>query len=104
MFIDDCVEGIYRLMQSNHSEPLNLGTDVMVSVNELVDIIANVAGKKINKAHDLTKPQGVRGRNSDNSKLNNILKWSPEVSLADGLSITYRWIESQLRMSGRLDS
>ena len=69
MYIDDCVEGIYRLMQSNHSEPLNLGTDLMVSVNQLVDIIASVAGKKINKIHDLSKPQGVRGRNSDNTKL-----------------------------------
>lgn len=96
MFIDDCVEGIYRLMQSNHSEPLNLGTDVMVSVNELVDIIANVAGKKINKAHDLTKPQGVRGRNSDNSKLSEFLNWTPEIELKDGMKITYEWINSQV--------
>ncbi|MBI21277.1 MAG: NAD-dependent dehydratase [Chloroflexi bacterium] len=96
MFIDDCVEGIYRLMQSNHSEPLNLGTDVMVSVNELVDIIANVSGKKINKVHDLTKPQGVRGRNSDNSKLSEFLNWTPEIELKDGMKITYEWINSQV--------
>jgi len=104
MYIEDCVEGIYKITQSDCVEPLNLGMDVMITVNELVDIISEIAGKTVVKKHDLSKPQGVRGRNSDNSKLNNILKWSPEVSLADGLSITYRWIESQLRMSGRLDS
>ena len=90
MYIDDCVEGIYRLMQSNHNEPLNLGTDLMVSVNQLVDIIASVAGKKINKIHDLSKPQGVRGRNSDNTKLSEFLNWTPDIDLKDGMKITYR--------------
>ena len=96
MYIDDCVEGIYRLMQSNHSEPLNLGTDLMVSVNQLVDIIASVAGKKINKIHDLSKPQGVRGRNSDNTKLSEFLNWTPDIDLKDGMKITYEWINDQV--------
>ena len=97
MYIDDCVEGIYRLMQSNHSEPLNLGTDLMVSVNQLVDIIASVAGKKINKIHDLSKPQGVRGRNSDNTKLSEFLNWTPNIDLKDGMKITYEWINNQVK-------
>jgi nucleoside-diphosphate-sugar epimerase len=96
MYIDDCVEGIYRLMQSNHNEPLNLGTDLMVSVNQLVDIIASVAGKKINKIHDLSKPQGVRGRNSDNTKLSEFLNWTPDIDLKDGMKITYEWINDQV--------
>ena len=97
MYIDDCVEGIVRLMRSGYREPLNLGTDYMVTVNELVDTVTRVAGKTISKRHDLTKPQGVRGRNSDNTKLNEVLAWEPAVSLEAGLGITYRWIESQLR-------
>ena len=97
MYIDDCVEGIYRLMQSNHNEPLNLGTDLMVSVNQLVDIIASVAGKKINKIHDLSKPQGVRGRNSDNTKLSEFLNWTPNIDLEDGMKITYEWINNQVK-------
>ena len=76
MYIDDCTEGIYRIMQSDISNPLNLGMDVMVSINQLVDIISSISGKKITKKHDLTKPQGVRGRNSDNSLLNTLLEWN----------------------------
>ena len=102
MYVDDCVEGIYRITASDASEPLNLGMDVMVTINELVDLISEVAGKSLKKKHDITKPQGVRGRNSDNSKLNELLNWSPQFSLADGLSITYHWIESELRNSGRI--
>ena len=95
-YIDDCVEGIYRLMQSEHREPINLGQDRMISVNELVDIVANIAGKKIGKRYDLTKPQGVRGRNSDNTRLREVLRWEPSVSLEDGLNITYHWIAGEL--------
>jgi nucleoside-diphosphate-sugar epimerase len=101
-YIDDCVEGIYRLMRSDFHEPMNLGQDRLVSVNELVDIVARIAGKNIGKEYDLTKPQGVRGRNSDNSRLRDVLKWEPSISLEDGLSRTYRWIESQLDKAGRL--
>lgn len=97
MYIDDCTEGIYRIMQSDISNPLNLGMDVMVSINQLVDIISSISGKKITKKHDLTKPQGVRGRNSDNSLLNTLLEWEPTVSLSDGLKTTYLWIENQMK-------
>jgi GDP-D-mannose 3',5'-epimerase len=101
MYVDDCVEGIYRITQSGHSEPLNLGTDRLVTVDELVDLVASVADKGITKRYDLSKPQGVRGRNSDNSKLSQVLGWGPQVSLEEGLKRTYLWIESQLRAAGR---
>ena len=97
-YIDDCVEGIYRLMQSDFAEPLNLGQDRMVSINQLADIIAHAAGVTITKKH-IDGPQGVRGRNSDNAKLREILGWEPEISLEDGLAKTYRWIEEQVKTS-----
>jgi nucleoside-diphosphate-sugar epimerase len=96
-YIDDCVEGIYRLMQSNHREPINLGQDRMISINELVDIVSTIAGKRIGKRYDTTKPQGVRGRNSDNTRLREVLGWEPQVSLEDGLALTYAWIEGEVR-------
>ena len=95
-YIDDCVEGIYRLMRSDFSEPLNLGQDRMVTINELADIVAKIADVKITKKH-IDGPQGVRGRNSDNTKLRKILGWEPEISLEDGLTATYKWIESQVK-------
>ncbi|MBA3691919.1 MAG: NAD-dependent epimerase/dehydratase family protein [Acidobacteria bacterium] len=95
-YIDDCVEGIYRLMRSDFSEPLNLGQDRMVTINELADIVAKIADVKITKKH-IDGPQGVRGRNSDNTKLREILGWEPEISLEDGLTATYKWIESQVK-------
>jgi nucleoside-diphosphate-sugar epimerase len=101
-YIDDCVEGIYRIMNSDHAAPLNLGQDRMISINELVDIVATIAGKKIRKTHDLTKPQGVRGRNSDNTRLRRVLNWEPSISLEDGLALTYHWIEKQLARTGKL--
>ncbi len=98
-YIDDCVEGIYRLMQSDFSEPINLGQDRMISINELADMIANAAGIEITKKH-IDGPQGVRGRNSDNSKLREVLGWEPSVSLEDGMAKTYAWIEDQVKGSG----
>ncbi|MCU1326098.1 MAG: NAD-dependent epimerase/dehydratase [Bryobacterales bacterium] len=95
-YIDDCVEGIYRLMMSDFREPINLGQDRMISVNELVDIVANIAGKRIERTHNLTAPQGVRGRNSDNTLLREVLNWEPQISLEEGLGRTYRWIYAQL--------
>jgi nucleoside-diphosphate-sugar epimerase len=95
-YIDDCVEGIYRLMQSDHREPLNLGTDRMVTINELAAIIARVAGKRISIRH-VDGPQGVRGRNSDNTRLRQVLGWEPGIDLEEGLIPTYRWIEEQVR-------
>jgi nucleoside-diphosphate-sugar epimerase len=96
-YIDDCVEGIYRLMQSDHRDPINLGQDRMISINELVDIVAHIAGKQISKRYDPTKPQGVRGRNSDNTRLREVLNWEPQVSLENGLAITYEWIAGELK-------
>jgi GDP-D-mannose 3', 5'-epimerase len=94
--IDDCVKGIYKLMRSNYAEPLNLGQDRMVSINQLADIIAEIAGIRIVKKH-VPGPQGVRGRNSDNTRLREVLGWEPEISLEEGLAITYAWIEAQVR-------
>jgi len=95
-YIDDCVEGIYRLMQSDYLQPLNLGQDRLITINQLVDMVAKIAQKAINKRHDLSKPQGVRGRNSDNSKLRQVFNWEPRVSLEEGLEKTYNWIKKQL--------
>jgi nucleoside-diphosphate-sugar epimerase len=95
-YIDDCIEGLYRLMQSGYSEPLNLGTDHMVSINELARIIIEVSGKTDISLRHVDGPQGVRGRNSDNSRLREVLRWEPETTLEDGLTETYRWIEKQL--------
>ncbi len=104
MYIDDCVEGLIRLMNSDHVEPLNLGTDRMVSINELVDLVARAAGKRIARRHDTRRPQGVRGRNSDNARLREVLGWEPSIPLSDGLATTYRWIEQELRRTGRIRS
>lgn len=97
MYVDDCVEGLIRLMASNHREPLNLGTDEMVSISHLVDMICGIAGKKLAKKHDLNKPQGVRGRNSDNTLLRKVLGWEPNTPLDKGLAITYKWIQGELK-------
>lgn len=94
--VDDCVEGIYRLMRSDFREPINLGQDRMVSINQLVDIVADAAGIAVQKKH-IDGPQGVRGRNSDNTLLRETLGWEPEISLEDGLKRTYDWIEEQTR-------
>ena len=101
-YIDDCVEGIYRLMRSDFADPLNLGTDRLVSINELVDVVARVAQKRILRTHDLSKPQGVRGRNSNNDKLRQVLSWEPSITLQEGIAKTYSWIEGQLAEAGRL--
>lgn len=90
--ISDCLEGIYRLMRSEHTSPLNLGSDRMVTINELAEIIAAIAGIKISIKH-IPGPQGVRGRNSDNTRLRQVLKWEPKLSLNEGLRRTYTWIE-----------
>ena len=95
-YVDDCVEGIYRIMHSDHAAPLNLGTDVLIGINDLVDLVAKVAGKQIQKRNDLSKPQGVRGRNSDNTRLREVLGWEPQTTLEDGLQATYKWISAQL--------
>ncbi|HEX6879020.1 MAG TPA: NAD-dependent epimerase/dehydratase family protein [Terriglobales bacterium] len=101
MYIDDCVEGLIRLMASDFSKPLNLGTDELITINGLVDLVSRIAGKRLHKKHDLSKPQGVRGRNSDNALLRQVLNWEPSISLEQGLAITYRWIERELANEAR---
>lgn len=95
-YIDDCVAGIHKLMRSDYREPLNLGQDRLISINQLVDIVASIAGFHVEKKH-VAGPQGVRGRNSDNTRLRKVLGWEPQVSLEEGLARTYRWIEEQVR-------
>ncbi len=102
MYVDDCVEGIVRLMRSDYPEPLNLGTDRLVTIDDLVDIVAAIAGKRLRKRYDPSRPQGVRGRNSDNTRLRQVLGWEPSVPLEVGLERTYRWIEGELRKAGRV--
>jgi GDP-D-mannose 3', 5'-epimerase len=102
MFISDCVDGLLRLMASDHRQPLNLGTEELVTVDELVDMVCEIAGKQLVKRHDPSKPQGVRGRNSDNSRLRAVLGWEPETPLRAGLAITYDWIQEELCKAGHL--
>jgi len=94
-YIDDCVLGIFKLMRSDFREPLNLGQDRTVSINQLAQIIAEIAGVKIQLKH-VPGPMGVRGRNSDNTLLRQVLQWEPEISLENGLRRTYQWIEEQV--------
>jgi nucleoside-diphosphate-sugar epimerase len=96
-YVQDCVEGSYRLMESNFMGPLNIGSDRLVTINEMVDIVAKIAGKKVKKKHLLDKPQGVRGRNSDNTLCKKVLGWEPKISLEEGLEKTYKWIEKQVK-------
>ena len=85
-------------MRSDFSEPLNLGQDRMVTINQLADMVAEIASVKIDKKH-IDGPQGVRGRNSDNTKLREILGWEPKISLEEGLTTTYNWIEEQVKQT-----
>jgi GDP-D-mannose 3',5'-epimerase len=95
-YIDDCVTGLCKLMQSDYPLPLNLGQDRLVTINQLADMTASIAGIRILKKHG-PGPQGVRGRNSDNTRLRQVLGWEPEISLEEGLARTYTWIETQVR-------
>jgi len=102
-YIDDCVTGTQMLMNSDFSEPLNIGSDEMVSVNQLVDIVEEVAGVKLKRRYNLDAPKGVRGRNSDNTLIREVLGWAPSIALRDGMDRTYRWVYDQVkaRMEGR---
>ena len=102
MNIKDCVDGVLRLVASGNRGPLNLGTSRLITINALVDLVSDIAGKKLTKRHDISGPQGVRGRNSDNTKVYSALGWEPKVSLEVGLESTYRWIENQLILEGRI--
>jgi len=96
MYVDDCVEGLIRIMASDYREPLNLGSNELVTINGLVDLLAKIAGKRLTKCHNLAGPQGVRGRNSDNTRLREVLTWEPTIRLEQGLRVTYNWIASRV--------
>jgi nucleoside-diphosphate-sugar epimerase len=96
MWIGDNVDGIQRLMASEIREPINLGSSECVTINQLVDLAAEIAGIQVERVHDLTRPQGVQGRNSDNTKILSLLGWQPTTPLRTGLEQTYRWIEKQV--------
>jgi GDP-D-mannose 3', 5'-epimerase len=100
-FISDCVDGLIRLMDSGHTEPINLGSDELVSVVDLARTIVQISGKELGLEMNPGRPQGVRGRNSDNRRLREVLGWEPEVSLRAGLAKTYDWIYRQLTAVGR---
>jgi len=104
MYVDDCVEGLTRIMASSHHEPLNLGTDQLVTIDQLLGMICQVAEKKLRIRHNTSKPQGVRGRNSDNTLLRRVLGWEPRIPLEDGLRTTYLWIEQELQKRGRVQA
>jgi GDP-D-mannose 3', 5'-epimerase len=97
--VEDCVEGLYRLMRSDYSQPLNLGTDRMVTIDELAEIVIEISGKEDLSLVHVEGPQGVRGRNSDNTRLREVLGWEPGIDLEQGLEPTYRWIERQVHGS-----
>ncbi len=102
MYVDDCVEGTLRLTGSELHEPVNIGSDELVTINQLADIAEAIAGIKVERNHDLSAPQGVRGRNSDNTFIVEQLGWAPQYGLAEGLAKTYAWIDEQVRASAAL--
>jgi len=95
-YIDDCVRGTLMLMESDYDEPVNIGSDKLVTIDELADIIIKISGKKITKTYNLSAPQGVRGRNADLTLVKKVLGFEPKVSLEEGLERTYRWISMML--------
>jgi nucleoside-diphosphate-sugar epimerase len=99
MYVDDCLQGTALIMQSEVGEPLNLGSDQLVTVNRLVDIVEEIAGIRLARRYRLDAPQGVRGRSSDNTALRNAVGWAPGTRLESGMVETYRWIHDQ--MAGR---
>lgn len=96
MYIDDCLKGTQMIMNSNILEPINLGSSEMVTINQLVDIVEDIAGVKLKRSYDLTAPKGVNGRNSDNTLIRKYLNWEPNISLRAGLEKTYAWIYDQI--------
>jgi len=99
MYVDDCLYGTKRLMASDVVDPLNLGSDELVSINQLVDIVEGVAGIKLQRIYKLDAPKGVRGRNSDNTLIKAMLGWVPSIALKDGMEKTYRWIYDEMHKS-----
>jgi GDP-D-mannose 3',5'-epimerase len=99
MYIDDCTKGTQMIFESEIHEPLNLGSDELVSINQLVDIVEDIAGVKLRRKYNLHAPKGVNGRNSDNALIQRRLGWAPSISLRDGLAKTYAWIEQEMLAS-----
>jgi nucleoside-diphosphate-sugar epimerase len=95
-YIDDTIDGIFRIMESNFSAPINLGSSQLVSINQLVSMVESIAGIKLERRYDLSAPQGVRGRNSDNTVIKQVLGWEPSTPLEDGLATTYQWIYDEM--------
>ncbi len=98
LYIDECIEGTLRLMRSNWTGPVNIGSEEMVTIDQLAEMIMNIAGKKLKIVH-VPGPQGVRGRNSDNRLIKEKLGWAPSMPLKEGLKITYKWVEEQVKKS-----
>lgn len=96
MYIDDCVQGSHALMESAIDEPINVGSNELVTINQLVDLVEDIAGIKLKRTYDLSAPKGVNGRNSDNTLILDRLSWEPSIKLRDGLAKTYRWIEQEI--------
>jgi GDP-D-mannose 3', 5'-epimerase len=101
MYIDDCVEGTLRIMDSTNAGPVNLGSDQLVTINQLVDMVEEIAGVQLDRAYKLDAPKGVRGRNSDNTLIRKVLGWEPRVTLREGLRKTYNWINDQVCAGSR---
>lgn len=97
LYIDDCLEGTYKLMESDYKEPLNIGSNRLITIDELADMIIKISGKKIAKKYNLSAPQGVRGRNADLTLVKKVLNWEPKIPLEEGLKGTYQWIENRLK-------
>jgi nucleoside-diphosphate-sugar epimerase len=95
-YVDDCVDGTQRLMHSDITEPLNIGSDQMVSINQLVDIVEQIAGITVVRRYDLSAPKGVRGRNSNNERIKELLGWAPSIRLEHGMERTYAWIHDEI--------
>lgn len=104
MYIDDCIKGVQDIMKSDIVDPINLGSSEMVSINQLVDMVEQIAGIKLERSYKLDAPKGVRGRSSDNALIKKLLGWEPSISLRTGLEKTYAWIEEQMRSGASKDS
>ncbi|MEI8234538.1 MAG: NAD-dependent epimerase/dehydratase family protein [Verrucomicrobiota bacterium] len=104
MYIDDCIHGTQAIMESDIVEPLNLGSAEMVSINQLVDMVEEIAGIELKRTYNLDAPKGVRGRSSDNTRIQELLHWEPSISLKSGLEKTYAWIYDQIVQGSSKDS
>jgi nucleoside-diphosphate-sugar epimerase len=96
LHVDDCIEATRRLMKSNFMQPINIGSEEMVTINELIDIVSEIASKPVTKRYKIDAPTGVRGRNSDNRLIRSVLDWDFEINLREGLKDTYNWINQQV--------